>query len=117
MTATFLSPIESPQGLVKKLAYYFTRKQFGRVPTPIKVHSARLPAAFGLTSSGPRLPCRGDAQASGRTTGERPEPCWSIQTTGEDRCAEDDGQDHNRCDGYGAAGRGGNLASVILAGI
>jgi alkylhydroperoxidase family enzyme len=44
----FLSPIENPQGLIKKLAYYFTRRQFGKVPTPIKVHSARLPAAFGL---------------------------------------------------------------------
>ena len=31
-----------------KLAYYFTRKQFGKVLTPLKVHSARLPAAFGL---------------------------------------------------------------------
>ena len=45
---TFLAPIEKPQGLIKKLAYYFTRRQFGKVPTPIKVHSARLPAAFGL---------------------------------------------------------------------
>jgi alkylhydroperoxidase family enzyme len=31
-----------------KLAYYFTRQQFGKVLTPLKVHSARLPAAFGL---------------------------------------------------------------------
>jgi alkylhydroperoxidase family enzyme len=31
-----------------KLAYYFTRQQFGKVLTPVKVHSARLPAAFGL---------------------------------------------------------------------
>jgi hypothetical protein len=30
-----ISPLEAPQGLVKKLAYYFTRKRFGRVPTPI----------------------------------------------------------------------------------
>src|SRR5215467_10947877 len=48
VTDTFLSPIEAPQGFAKKLAYYFTRKQFGRVPTPIKVHLARLPASFGL---------------------------------------------------------------------
>jgi alkylhydroperoxidase family enzyme len=48
MTDTYLSPIETPQGIIKKLAYHFTRKQFGRVPTPIKVHLARLPAAFGL---------------------------------------------------------------------
>ena len=31
-----------------KLAYFFTRRQFGKVITPLKVHSARLPAAFGL---------------------------------------------------------------------
>src|ERR1700686_39379 len=48
MNATFLSPIEKPQGLVMKLAYYFTRRQYGKVLTPLKVHSARLPAAFGL---------------------------------------------------------------------
>ena len=45
---SFLSPIEKPKGLIMKLAYYFMRKGFGKVPTPIKVHSARLPAAFGL---------------------------------------------------------------------
>jgi len=44
----FLPPIENPQGLAMKLAYYFTRKQFGKVLTPIKVASARLPAAFGM---------------------------------------------------------------------
>jgi alkylhydroperoxidase family enzyme len=31
-----------------KLAFYFTRRQFGRVLTPLKVHSARLPPAFGM---------------------------------------------------------------------
>jgi alkylhydroperoxidase family enzyme len=45
---TFLPPIEHPHGLILKLAYYFTRQQFGKVLTPLKVHSARLPAAFGL---------------------------------------------------------------------
>lgn len=45
---TFLSPIEHPRGLMMKLAYFFTRRQFGKVLTPIKVHSARLPAAFGM---------------------------------------------------------------------
>ena len=45
---TFLPPIEKPKGLMIKLAYYFTRRQFGKVLTPLKVHSARLPAAFGL---------------------------------------------------------------------
>jgi alkylhydroperoxidase family enzyme len=45
---TYLPPIEKPKGLMMKLAYYFTRRQFGKVLTPLKVHSARLPAAFGL---------------------------------------------------------------------
>lgn len=45
---TFLPAIEKPQGLIMKLAYFFTRKQFGKVLTPVKVHAARLPAAFGL---------------------------------------------------------------------
>jgi alkylhydroperoxidase family enzyme len=45
---TFLPPIEKPRGLMMKLAYYFTRRQFGKVLTPVKVHSARLPTAFGL---------------------------------------------------------------------
>jgi alkylhydroperoxidase family enzyme len=45
---TFLPPIEHPRGLAMKLAYYFTRKQFGKVLTPIKVFSARLPSAFGM---------------------------------------------------------------------
>jgi len=31
-----------------RLAYYFTRRQFGKVLTPLKVHSARLPPAFAL---------------------------------------------------------------------
>lgn len=43
----FLPPIEKPKGLLMKLAYYFTRRQFGKVLTPLKVHSARLPIAFG----------------------------------------------------------------------
>jgi alkylhydroperoxidase family enzyme len=45
---TFLTPIEKPRGLTMKLAYYFTRRQFGKVLTPLKVYSARLPLAFGL---------------------------------------------------------------------
>jgi alkylhydroperoxidase family enzyme len=44
----FLAPIEQPHGLMMKLAYYFTRKQFGKVITPVKVFSARLPAGFGM---------------------------------------------------------------------
>ncbi|WP_212002636.1 carboxymuconolactone decarboxylase family protein [Chitinophaga sp. HK235] len=45
---TFLAPIEQPKGLIMKLVYFFTRKQFGKVLTPLKVHAARLPLAFGM---------------------------------------------------------------------
>jgi len=48
MNDPFLPPIEKPQGLIMKLAYFFTRRQFGKVLTPLKVHSARMPPAFGL---------------------------------------------------------------------
>lgn len=44
----FLPPIEKPKGLVMKLAYHFARQQFGKVLTPLKVHSARLPVGFGM---------------------------------------------------------------------
>ena len=45
---TFLAPIEKPQGLFKKLAYAGTRRQFGKVLTPVKVVYSRMPTAFGL---------------------------------------------------------------------
>jgi hypothetical protein len=48
MSDTFLPPFEKPNRLMMKLAYYFTRRQFGKVLTPLKVQSARLPSAFGM---------------------------------------------------------------------
>lgn len=45
---TFLAPIEKPRGLIKKLAYAGTRRQFGNVLTPVKVVYSRMPAAFGM---------------------------------------------------------------------
>jgi len=45
---TFLAPIENPQGWMKKMAYAMARRQFGKVPTPLKVVYSRLPVAFGL---------------------------------------------------------------------
>lgn len=48
---TFLPPIEKPTGLMMKLAYYFTRRRFGKVLTPLKVQWARLPLAFGMFSA------------------------------------------------------------------
>ena len=44
----FLAPIEKPRGLFMTLAYAMTRRRFGKVLTPLKVHSARLPPAFGI---------------------------------------------------------------------
>ncbi len=45
---SFLSPIEKPKAPFMKLAYAMTRRQFGKVITPLKVFCARLPAGFGL---------------------------------------------------------------------
>jgi alkylhydroperoxidase family enzyme len=48
MSDTLLAPIEKPPGLMLKLVYYFMKRQFGKVPTPVSVHSARLPLGFGM---------------------------------------------------------------------
>jgi alkylhydroperoxidase family enzyme len=45
---TFLPPIEKPKGLIMKLVFYFTRRQFGKVLTPLTVFAARMPVAFGM---------------------------------------------------------------------
>lgn len=45
--ATFLPPIEKPKGFVMRLVYAMTRRQFGKVLTPLKVFAARLPVGFG----------------------------------------------------------------------
>jgi alkylhydroperoxidase family enzyme len=44
--ATYLAPIERPRGLLLKIVYFFTRRKFGKVATPITVFSARMPAGF-----------------------------------------------------------------------
>jgi alkylhydroperoxidase family enzyme len=49
--STYLAPIERPSGLGMKLAYAMTRRQFGKVLTPLKVAYSRLPTAFGLFAS------------------------------------------------------------------
>jgi alkylhydroperoxidase family enzyme len=43
----FLAPIENPSGLMRKLLYRMSRRQYGRVLTPLKVFVARMPLAFG----------------------------------------------------------------------
>jgi len=42
----FLPPVERPRSLLVRVVYLFARRQFGMVPTPVAVHSARLPGAF-----------------------------------------------------------------------
>jgi alkylhydroperoxidase family enzyme len=44
----FLPPIDKPRGLTMRLAYYLSRRKFGKVPGPIKIYSARLPPAFAM---------------------------------------------------------------------
>jgi len=46
--STFLPPIERPASLLMKLMYFFSKKQFGKVMTGLKVTSARMPIAFSL---------------------------------------------------------------------
>ena len=43
----FLSPIERPRGLLLKIVFFFVRRRFGKVMTPLTVFAARMPSAFG----------------------------------------------------------------------
>jgi alkylhydroperoxidase family enzyme len=42
-----LAPVEKPKGLMLKLIYALSRRQFGKVMTPLKVFVARMPLGFG----------------------------------------------------------------------
>ncbi len=44
-----LKPIDKPKGLMMRIAYWMTRRQFGKVMTPMKVVIARMPEALRLT--------------------------------------------------------------------
>jgi AhpD family alkylhydroperoxidase len=46
--ATFLPPIENPSNPMMKLVYNMSRRQFGKVMTPLKVYAARMPLGFGM---------------------------------------------------------------------
>jgi alkylhydroperoxidase family enzyme len=43
---SYLPPIEKPRGLRLKLIYFFSRRQAGRVITPISTFAARMPFPF-----------------------------------------------------------------------
>jgi alkylhydroperoxidase family enzyme len=45
---TFLAPIENPGNPILKMIYASSRRQFGKVMTPLKVFFARMPLAFGM---------------------------------------------------------------------
>jgi hypothetical protein len=47
---TYLKPVESPQSLLWKMIYSFSRKTFGKVLTPLKISSVRLPVGFAFFS-------------------------------------------------------------------
>jgi AhpD family alkylhydroperoxidase len=46
-----LEPIEKPKGLKLRFLYWMVRRQFGVVPTSIKVGVARAPKTLGLVSA------------------------------------------------------------------
>ena len=43
-----LEPIDHPRGLMARYAYWMTKRQFGKVITPLKVAYARVPESFNL---------------------------------------------------------------------
>src|SRR5688500_18676354 len=50
MDTPFLTPIEKPQGLLGRLIYFYSKKKFGKVMTPIKVVATRMPLGFSTFS-------------------------------------------------------------------
>jgi AhpD family alkylhydroperoxidase len=44
-----LTPIEHPKGVMMRLIYYFTRRKFGKVMTPVKVVTARVPKSARMS--------------------------------------------------------------------
>lgn len=45
--ATYLPPVQKPRGVMMKMVYSLSRRQFGKVMTPLTVFAARMPVAFG----------------------------------------------------------------------
>ena len=44
---SFLAPVEKPKGLILRIMYWYSRRQWGMVPRPLSVFVARMPSAFG----------------------------------------------------------------------
>jgi hypothetical protein len=64
----YLAPIEKPKGLMLRLLYWLTRRQFGKTPSWLTVFGARMPLAF--TNWGER-PTGSARSSSSRTTPRR----------------------------------------------
>ncbi|MDA4111297.1 MAG: carboxymuconolactone decarboxylase family protein [Thaumarchaeota archaeon] len=45
-----LEPIEKPKGIMMRFAHWGTRRQLGKVMTPIKIVTARIPGSIKLTN-------------------------------------------------------------------
>lgn len=46
-----LEPLEKPRSLILRLAYWGMRRQMGKVMTPVKVLTARMPGSLKLTNA------------------------------------------------------------------
>jgi alkylhydroperoxidase family enzyme len=45
--ASFLPPVERPRNLILRVMFWYSRRQWGKVPRPFSVFVARMPASFG----------------------------------------------------------------------
>ncbi len=45
--SSFLAPIEKPKRPILRIMYWYSRRQWGKVPRPFSVFVARMPTAFG----------------------------------------------------------------------
>jgi alkylhydroperoxidase family enzyme len=46
MNSPYLKPIEKPKGLMLKMGYWWSKKEFGKVFSPLAVFCARMPSGF-----------------------------------------------------------------------
>lgn len=44
--SSYLAPVEKPKGIFIRLGYWYSRKEFGKVFSPLSVFCARMPTAF-----------------------------------------------------------------------
>src|SRR5947207_14582562 len=54
-----LDPIEKPKGFIARMAYWGTRRRFGKVMTPMKVILARMPGSLRFSKAIAKLELNG----------------------------------------------------------